>query len=79
MHVLHANILTHIGLCLQSGGTRGDVQPATALGVSIAGLGARVVLAADRSFEGFVTSHGLKYFALGGDAREMMALTVKWG
>lgn len=63
----------------QSGGTRGDVQPAAALGVALAGDGARVRLAADPSFQGFVEPLGLEFFPLGGSAREMMAVTVKWG
>uniref|UniRef100_A0A383WES8 Glycosyltransferase family 28 N-terminal domain-containing protein n=1 Tax=Tetradesmus obliquus TaxID=3088 RepID=A0A383WES8_TETOB len=62
-----------------SGGTRGDVQPATALGVALAGLGARVCVAADAMFGGFVQQQGLAYRQLAGDARGMMALTVKWG
>jgi hypothetical protein len=64
---------------LQSGGTRGDVQPATALGVALAGLGARVCVAADAMFDSFVQQQGLAYYQLAGDARGMMALTVKWG
>lgn len=63
----------------QSGGTRGDVQPAAALGVALAGEGAHVRLAADPSFKGFVEPLGLEFYPLGGSAREMMALTVKWG
>lgn len=64
---------------LQSGGTRGDVQPATALGVALAGLGAHVCVAADAMFGGFVQQQRLAYRQLAGDARGMMALTVKWG
>ncbi|WIA34522.1 hypothetical protein OEZ86_012845 [Tetradesmus obliquus] len=62
-----------------SGGTRGDVQPATALGVALAGLGAHVCVAADAMFGGFVQQQRLAYRQLAGDARGMMALTVKWG
>lgn len=69
----------HCWSLLQSGGTRGDVQPATALGVALAALGAHVAMATDASFEGFVQQHGLQHYTLGGNAREMMALTVKWG
>ena len=64
---------------LQSGGTRGDVQPAVALGIQLKARGHIVRLAADASFADFVTSHGLEHFPLGGDAKQMMALTVKWG
>ena len=65
---------------MQSGGTRGDVQPAAALGVALAGEGARVRLAADASFRGLVTALDcLEFYPLAGNAREMMALTVKWG
>eukprot|EP00878_Enallax_costatus_P007471 GHUV01007824.1.p1 GENE.GHUV01007824.1~~GHUV01007824.1.p1 ORF type:complete len:613 (+),score=211.59 GHUV01007824.1:409-2247(+) len=62
-----------------SGGTRGDVQPATALAIALSGLGATVALATDASFKGFVKQHGLQHISLGGNARDMMALTVKWG
>lgn len=58
------------------------MQPAAALGVALAGEGARVRLAADAAFAGFVASlaaPGLEFLPLGGDAREMMGLTVKWG
>eukprot|EP00775_Hariotina_reticulata_P002108 gene2108-2427_t len=61
----------------QSGGTRGDVQPACALGVAFSGLGAAVRLAADRAFQQLIEDQGLEFFPLGGDARQMMALTVK--
>lgn len=64
---------------MQSGGTRGDVQPATALGVALAGLGAHVCIAADATFEAFVQQQGLAYHQLAGDARGMMELTVRWG
>jgi hypothetical protein len=78
---------TLVSMCLpcnppQAGGTRGDVQPAAALGVALAGKGARVRLAADAGFAAFVGSlgaPGLEFYPLGGNAREMMALTVKWG
>lgn len=64
---------------LQSGGTRGDVQPSTALAITLSGLGATVAMATDASFKGFVQQHGLQHISLGGNARDMMALTVKWG
>jgi UDP:flavonoid glycosyltransferase YjiC (YdhE family) len=66
---------------MQAGGTRGDVQPAAALGVSLAAEGARVRLAADPSFGGWIAGlpGGVEFYPLGGKAREMMALTVKWG
>lgn len=66
-------------LHVQSGGTRGDVQPAVALGLQLAALGHHVRLAADKSFESFVKLHGLEYYPLAGDAKAMMQLTVKWG
>jgi UDP:flavonoid glycosyltransferase YjiC (YdhE family) len=65
---------------MQSGGTRGDVQPAAALGVALAAEGARVRFAADASFRPFVGDlPGLEFYPLGGNARDMMGLTVKWG
>lgn len=51
--------------------------------MALAGEGARVRLAADAAFAGFVAGLAapglLEFFPLGGDAREMMGLTVKWG
>ena len=63
----------------QAGGTRGDVQPAVALGLQLVAAGHAVRVAADTSFQDFVSQHGLEYVPLGGDAKRMMALTVKWG
>jgi hypothetical protein len=58
----------------QSGGTRGDVQPATALGVALLGAGAqRVRLACDVSFQHVVKAAGLEWFPLGGDAKVVQA------
>jgi len=64
---------------VQAGGTRGDVQPALALGLQLAAAGHVVRLATDSAFKAFVEEHRLEHFPLGGDAKEMMALTVKWG
>lgn len=71
--------LTKSCMAAQSGGTRGDVTPALALGIRLAHQGHNVRLAADASFEGFVREHGLDFYPLAGHAREMMRLTVKWG
>eukprot|EP00877_Chromochloris_zofingiensis_P007758 jgi/Chrzof1/3235/Cz12g16290.t1 len=68
-----------LNIVMLSGGTRGDVQPAVALGLQLAALGHHVRLAADKSFESFVKLHGLEYYPLAGDAKAMMQLTVKWG
>jgi hypothetical protein len=38
-----------------------------------------VRLAADATFRSFISALGLEFFPLGGDAREMMAVTVTWG
>lgn len=54
--------------------------------MGLAGEGARVRLAADASFAGFVSQllpvghqDCIEFFPRGGNAREMMGLTVKWG
>lgn len=66
----------------QSGGTRGDVQPALALACRLAARGHRVRLAADASFRGMVQQlqqPGLEFWPLAGSARDMMRMTVEWG
>ncbi|EFJ42355.1 hypothetical protein VOLCADRAFT_107296 [Volvox carteri f. nagariensis] len=58
-------------------GTRGDVQPATALGVRLASHGHRVRLATHPPYRDLVYGAGLEFFPLAGDPRRMMELTVK--
>ncbi|PNW80878.1 hypothetical protein CHLRE_07g333450v5 [Chlamydomonas reinhardtii] len=59
-------------------GTRGDVQPAVALGLALQRAGGHCVrLATHEPYRGLVTGAGLEFFPLAGDPRGMMALTVK--
>ncbi|KAG2441956.1 hypothetical protein HYH02_009750 [Chlamydomonas schloesseri] len=59
-------------------GTRGDVQPAVALGLALQrGGGHSVRLATHEPYRGLVTDAGLEFFPLAGDPRGMMSLTVK--
>ncbi|KAG2440699.1 hypothetical protein HXX76_003557 [Chlamydomonas incerta] len=59
-------------------GTRGDVQPAVALGLALQRSGGHCVrLATHEPYRGLVTGAGLEFFPLAGDPRGMMALTVK--
>lgn len=60
-------------------GTRGDVQPATALGAHLAAEGHRVRLATHVPYRELVEgAHpGLEFYPLAGDPKGMMELTVK--
>lgn len=53
-------------------GSRGDVQPYTALGVELRGAGHNVTLATHVPFREFVTTHGLDFAPLPGDPREVL-------
>ncbi|TRM59795.1 glycosyltransferase family 1 protein [Schizophyllum amplum] len=58
-------------------GSRGDVQPFVALGKSLARDGHRVRIASHETFRGFVNDHGLEFFDVGGDPKELMSYMVK--
>lgn len=53
-------------------GSRGDVQPYTALGVELTRSGHHVTLATHEPFRGLVTDHGLTFAALAGDPRVVL-------
>jgi UDP:flavonoid glycosyltransferase YjiC (YdhE family) len=53
-------------------GTRGDAQPAIALGKALKAAGHQVRLVASDNFAAWVTSHGLEFAPLGLDIQTMM-------
>lgn len=55
----------------------GDVQPYVALGKALARDGHRIRIATHETFREFVTSHGLEFFNIGGDPKELMSYMVK--
>lgn len=58
-------------------GSRGDVQPYIALGKRLSSDGHRVTIASHEEYRKWVTSHGLEYRAIGGDATALMQLSVE--
>ncbi|KAI7783448.1 glycosyltransferase family 1 protein [Diaporthe eres] len=66
-----------LNIVIQVVGSRGDVQPFTALGNELQRYGHRVRLATHNVFEAFVTSSNLEFFPIGGDPAELMAYMVK--
>jgi len=57
-------------------GTRGDVQPATALGVGMKKAGFEVCLSAFEEYRSLVEEHGLGFAPLSGNTRELLDQTV---
>jgi len=60
-------------------GSRGDVQPFLPIARRLARDGHRVRLATHAVFRGFVESHGIEFFPLAGDPRELMEYMVMTG
>lgn len=58
-------------------GSRGDVQPFICLAMELMQYGHRVRLATHTMFQAFVEEHGIEFFDLGGDPKELMAYMVK--
>lgn len=56
-------------LTIATAGSRGDVQPYVALGLGFQAAGHQVTIAADASFESFVTVRGLSFAPLHKDSR----------
>src|SRR5262249_56606263 len=60
-------------------GSRGDVQPFLPIARRLARDGHRVRLATHAVFRDFVESHGIEFFPLAGDPRELMEYMVMTG
>lgn len=58
-------------------GTRGDVQPFTAIGKRLQDFGHRVRLATHANFKEFVLAAGLEFYPLGGDPKILAGYMVK--
>ncbi|RLN70105.1 hypothetical protein BBJ28_00027231, partial [Nothophytophthora sp. Chile5] len=66
-------------ICIMIVGTRGDVQPFLAIAKRLQLDGHRVRLATHAIYREFVTSHGVEFYPLGGDPKELAAYMVKTG
>ena len=71
------SMIPSLSVCLTTVGSRGDVQPFVAYGKALKAHGHRVRLAAHECFRKFVTSHGLEFYPLPGDPKELMAMMVE--
>ncbi|RLN88200.1 hypothetical protein BBJ28_00022961, partial [Nothophytophthora sp. Chile5] len=66
-------------ICIMIVGTRGDVQPFLAIAKRLQLDGHRVRLATHAIYREFVMSHGVEFYPLGGDPKELAAYMVKTG
>ncbi|KAG7399920.1 hypothetical protein PHYBOEH_007606 [Phytophthora boehmeriae] len=66
-------------ICIMIVGTRGDVQPFLAIAKRLQQDGHRVRLTTHTIYRDFVMSHGVEFYPLGGDPRELAAYMVKTG
>ncbi|RLN74941.1 hypothetical protein BBJ28_00021392 [Nothophytophthora sp. Chile5] len=66
-------------ICIIIVGTRGDVQPFLAIAQRLQQDGHRVRLATHAVYRDFVVSHGVEFYPLGGDPKELAAYMVKTG
>ncbi|KAG7382211.1 hypothetical protein PHYPSEUDO_005139 [Phytophthora pseudosyringae] len=68
-----------MSICILIVGTRGDVQPFLAIAQRLQRDGHRVRLATHAVYRDFVMSHGVEFYPLGGDPKELAAYMVKTG
>ncbi|KAG2521380.1 hypothetical protein JM16_005895 [Phytophthora kernoviae] len=66
-------------ICIMIVGTRGDVQPFLAIAKRLQQDGHRVRLATHTIYRDFVMNHGVEFYPLGGDPKELAAYMVKTG
>ncbi|KAL3671186.1 hypothetical protein V7S43_004366 [Phytophthora oleae] len=68
-----------MSICILIVGTRGDVQPFLAIAQRLQRDGHRVRLATHAVYRDFVMTHGVEFYPLGGDPKELAAYMVKTG
>lgn len=73
---IHAPI-PPMNIVIQLVGSRGDIQPFIAIGLGLQSHGHRVRIATHPTFQAFIESHGLEFFSIGGDPKELMAFIVQ--
>ena len=59
-------------ITITTGGSRGDVQPYTALGLGLQSSGHEVSIACSRAFEQLIIGRGLHFHAVSGDVRRLV-------